>query len=365
MLIGYVGAGVLAGAGVTLLLLAPRADTGGAHAALARCAPMAGTTTGVVCGVELLSLRTRSRGRRALHWRAHRRWRARSCARRRPTGWAARPARRTAGSGGRAGSAAARRARASRAAAAASPARRRGDGRHGRHGRVRRQPHRLVAVERGRRGQHRRRIRQRRVRAQQPDRHVARRRHAGPPVTRARRSRSTAHRRRARDSRPTAQPLWNYPTVPMTMLGLDQARRGGGRARRSRPRWRARTRTIAFQDFWLGLVNGKPALHDPLRRTSEGPDRRSRRRRRTRGRTSPAPTGSTATPRVYVNGVLAAIVQHRPGARPHPDRASWSAPPRLENSGVLDYFPGAIDDVRIYNRHAHAAAGHALSRSSR
>ena len=50
MLIGYVGAGVLAGAGVTLLLLAPRADTRGAHAALARCAPMAGTTTGVVCG---------------------------------------------------------------------------------------------------------------------------------------------------------------------------------------------------------------------------------------------------------------------------------------------------------------------------
>ena len=50
MLIGYVGAGVLAGAGVTLLLLAPRADTHGAHAALARCAPMAGTTNGVVCG---------------------------------------------------------------------------------------------------------------------------------------------------------------------------------------------------------------------------------------------------------------------------------------------------------------------------
>ena len=50
MLIGYVGAGVLAGAGAALLALAPRADTRTAHAALARCAPMAGTTNGVVCG---------------------------------------------------------------------------------------------------------------------------------------------------------------------------------------------------------------------------------------------------------------------------------------------------------------------------
>ena len=51
MLIGYVGAGVLAGAGVTLLLFAPAvADTRAAHAARARGAPMAGTTTGVVCG---------------------------------------------------------------------------------------------------------------------------------------------------------------------------------------------------------------------------------------------------------------------------------------------------------------------------
>ena len=50
MLIGYVGAGVLAGAGAALLVLAPRADTRTAQAALARCAPMAGATNGVVCG---------------------------------------------------------------------------------------------------------------------------------------------------------------------------------------------------------------------------------------------------------------------------------------------------------------------------
>ena len=49
MLIGYVSAGVLAGAGATLLLLAPRGGAGGARAGLARCGPMAGTT-GVVCG---------------------------------------------------------------------------------------------------------------------------------------------------------------------------------------------------------------------------------------------------------------------------------------------------------------------------
>ena len=50
--IGYVGAGVFAAAGVTLVLLAPRAD-GTAAIAASHCSPMlaaAGGTTGVVCG---------------------------------------------------------------------------------------------------------------------------------------------------------------------------------------------------------------------------------------------------------------------------------------------------------------------------
>jgi len=49
MWIGYIGGGVLAGAGVTLLLLAPHADKPGAMARAGRCAPTFGTT-GVVCG---------------------------------------------------------------------------------------------------------------------------------------------------------------------------------------------------------------------------------------------------------------------------------------------------------------------------
>jgi hypothetical protein len=49
MWIGYVGGGVLAGAGVTLLLLAPRADKAGAMAWAGRCAPNFGTP-GLVCG---------------------------------------------------------------------------------------------------------------------------------------------------------------------------------------------------------------------------------------------------------------------------------------------------------------------------
>jgi hypothetical protein len=52
MWIGYVGAGVFAAAGVTLVLLAPRADRTGAIVA-SRCGPMlaaAGGPTGVVCG---------------------------------------------------------------------------------------------------------------------------------------------------------------------------------------------------------------------------------------------------------------------------------------------------------------------------
>ena len=50
MWIGYVGAGVLAGAGVTLLLLAPRADKPGAVARRAAAARPRSGTTGVVCG---------------------------------------------------------------------------------------------------------------------------------------------------------------------------------------------------------------------------------------------------------------------------------------------------------------------------
>jgi hypothetical protein len=53
MWIGYIGAGALTGAGVALLLLAPRADRPGAMALARRCGPMfqsAGGTSGVVCG---------------------------------------------------------------------------------------------------------------------------------------------------------------------------------------------------------------------------------------------------------------------------------------------------------------------------
>jgi hypothetical protein len=49
MWIGYVGGGVLAGAGVTLLLLAPRGDRPRAVAWMERCAPALGGT-GVACG---------------------------------------------------------------------------------------------------------------------------------------------------------------------------------------------------------------------------------------------------------------------------------------------------------------------------
>jgi hypothetical protein len=49
MWIGYLGGGVLAGAGVTLLLLAPRADKPGAVAWAAPCAPSL-ASAGVVCG---------------------------------------------------------------------------------------------------------------------------------------------------------------------------------------------------------------------------------------------------------------------------------------------------------------------------
>jgi len=49
MWIGYLGGGVLAGAGVTLLLIAPSTDRSPAVALARRCTPTLGGT-GVVCG---------------------------------------------------------------------------------------------------------------------------------------------------------------------------------------------------------------------------------------------------------------------------------------------------------------------------
>ena len=57
-----------------------------------------------------------------------------------------------------------------------------------------------------------------------------------------------------------------------------------------------------FQNFWLGLINGKPGctIHSPDKR---GRRRHRRRARRRRGRTSPARYGLAGDATLYVNGV--------------------------------------------------------------
>ena len=106
----------------------------------------------------------------------------------------------------------------------------------------------------------------------------------------------------------------------------------------------------AFQDFWLGLVERQSALHDSPPETARAP----RRSRRSRPNTLDAHRlhvrALRAIARLYVNGNRVATVSTDQDARARSRRASWSAPPRPPNSNVLDYFSGAIDDVRIWNR---------------
>jgi hypothetical protein len=140
--------------------------------------------------------------------------------------------------------------------------------------------------------------------------------------------------------------LWNYPTVPLTMTawirpdaaGIDSA--AATAVARTHEDYR-------FQDFWLGLVNGNPrcAIHDEY---GEGPTAIAR---------APVNTwthlacsyGLDGLIQVYVNGNLAATASTSQLLGPIPTRILIGAS-EVENSTVLDYFSGAIDDVHIWNR---------------
>ena len=99
------------------------------------------------------------------------------------------------------------------------------------------------------------------------------------------------------------QPLWDYPTVPLTFSAWVKP--GAGAASRAFATAVARTHEdYAFQDFWLGLADGKPActIHSPAK---VGP---------VASAVAPAGIwthiactyGLSETVNLYVNGVLAA-----------------------------------------------------------
>ena len=141
----------------------------------------------------------------------------------------------------------------------------------------------------------------------------------------------------------TAQPLYNFPTVPLTFSAW--IRPSVGAAAREFATAVARSHEdYAFQDFWLGLVNGKPSctIHSPYK---QGP---------VAGTAVPAGTwthiactyGLEGIVTLYVNGVATASMSTNQLLGPIQTAILIGA---SETSGLEDYFPGAVDDVRMYN----------------
>jgi hypothetical protein len=102
---------------------------------------------------------------------------------------------------------------------------------------------------------------------------------------------------------------------------------------------------FAFQDFWLGLADGAPActIHSP---SAQGAFAAA---------LAPADTwthlactyATSGAIRLYVNGFLAASFTSTETIGPIPTRLLIGA---SETTTVTNYFPGAIDDVRLYDR---------------
>jgi hypothetical protein len=142
------------------------------------------------------------------------------------------------------------------------------------------------------------------------------------------------------------QPLYDFPTVPLSFSAWVRP----GLAAASRPFATAVARThedYAFQDFWLGLANGRPActIHSP---TMEGAIASA---------AAPASAwthiactyGLAGVATLYVNGVAAATHTTNQNLGPIPTAILVGASETMVPSQIAEYFPGAIDDVRIYN----------------
>jgi hypothetical protein len=139
--------------------------------------------------------------------------------------------------------------------------------------------------------------------------------------------------------------LWDYPTIPLTMSAWVRP----DDAAAARPFATAVARThedFAFQDFWLGLMNGRPActIHSP---SKEGVVA-----------TGLAPSntwthiacayGLSGDAILYVNGMSAGSINTPQNLGPI-ETAILVGASETNTDGVHDFFPGAIDDVRMYN----------------
>jgi hypothetical protein len=144
-------------------------------------------------------------------------------------------------------------------------------------------------------------------------------------------------------------PLWLFPAAPMTMTAWIRPDAAGVAAARATAV--ARTHEdYAFQDFWLGLVNGNPrcTIHNEY---GDGPTALGKVAANTWTHLA-CTYGLDGAISVYVNGTLAATGNTNQVLGPIETRiligASEIQP--ADVLVVLDYFSGVIDDVRLWNR---------------
>jgi len=143
------------------------------------------------------------------------------------------------------------------------------------------------------------------------------------------------------------QRLFSFPTIPLTLSAWVKP--DAAAASREFATIVARTHEdYAFQDFWLGLVHGRPSctIHSPYQ---EGP-----------AASAVLPTtswthvackyGLDGVVTLFVNGGYAASGNSSENLGPIPTAILVGASETMQPSVLDQFFPGAIDDVRIYNR---------------
>jgi hypothetical protein len=145
----------------------------------------------------------------------------------------------------------------------------------------------------------------------------------------------------------TGQALYNYPVIKLTFSAWVKPHATAASREHAAAVARAHE-DYAFEDFWIGLVNGKPGciIHNADWQGAVS--------------SSFAPAGAwthiactyamNGQVILYVNGTSAASASSDQTIGPIPPRILVGADEVDPGGGIVlqDFFPGTIDDVRIY-----------------